>query len=69
MIMRANAEDTEILANLALGVMTIAGTTEGMNMLGGKTDACVLWDIRVSDNYKHIGVGQRLFNQGILGFF
>lgn len=47
--------------------MTIAGTTEGMNMLGGRSDACVLWDIRVSDKYKHMGIGQKLFNQGIKG--
>lgn len=50
---------------LPVGAMTIAGTTEGMNMLGGRSDACVLWDIRVSDKYKHMGIGQKLFNQGI----
>ena len=51
--------------DIPVGAMTIAGTTEGMNMLGGKTDACVLWDIRVADNYKHMGIGQRLIDQGI----
>ena len=48
-----------------IGAMTIAGTTEGMNMLGGRKDACVLWDIRVADGYKHKGIGQRLLDQGI----
>lgn len=48
-----------------VAAMTIAGTTEGMNMLGGSTDACVLWDIRVADGYKHMGIGQRLIDTGI----
>lgn len=45
-----------------VGALTLAGTTEGMNMLSGRTDACVLWDIRVADAYKHQGIGQRLLN-------
>lgn len=48
-----------------VGAMTIAGRTEGMNMLGGRTDACVLWDIRVSDEYKHQGIGKNLLKMGI----
>lgn len=31
-------------------------------MLSGRTDACVLWDLRVADAYKRRGVRQRLFN-------
>ena len=31
--------------------------------LGGMKDACVLWDIRVDDKYKHQGIGQKLFDQ------
>lgn len=50
-----------------VGAMTIAGTTNGMNMLAGRDDACVLWDIRVADEYKHKGVGQKLLDMGILG--
>ena len=50
-----------------VGAMTIAGTTAGMNMLYGRDDACVLWDIRVADAYKHQGVGQKLLDMGILG--
>lgn len=45
-----------------VGALTLAGTTEGMHMLHGRTDACVLWDIRVADGYKHQGIGQRLFD-------
>lgn len=45
-----------------IGALTLAGPTEGMNMLSGREDACVLWDIRVADGWKHQGVGQRLFD-------
>jgi len=48
-----------------VGAMTVAGTTEGMYMLGGRTDACVLWDIRVADAYKHKGIGQKMLDMGI----
>ena len=48
-----------------VGALTLAGTTEGMNMLSGRTDACVLWDVRVQDGYKRQGVGQRLFDMAV----
>lgn len=51
--------------DIPVGAMTVAGTTEGMDMLGGRTDACVLWDIRVADEYKHKGIGQRMLDLGI----
>ncbi len=47
--------------------MTIVGKTKGLNMLSGRNDACVLQDIRVSDDYKHNGIGQRLLDMGIAG--
>lgn len=50
-----------------VGAMTVAGTTEGLNMLYGRKDACVLWDIRVADAYKHSGIGQKLLDMGIAG--
>lgn len=50
-----------------VGAMTIAGRTSGLNMLSGRNDACVLWDIRVADAYKHKGIGQKLFDKGIVG--
>ena len=36
-------------------------------MLSGRNNACVLWDIRVSDAYKHNGIGQKLLDIGITG--
>lgn len=48
-----------------VGAMTIAGKTKGLNMLYGREDACVLWDIRIADAYKHQGIGQKLLNMGI----
>ena len=50
---------------IPVGALTLAGTTPGMNMLSGRTDACVLWDIRVADAYKHQGIGQRLLDMAI----
>lgn len=46
-----------------VGGVTLAGTTPNLYMLGGMKDACVLWDIRVDDKYKHQGIGQKLFDQ------
>ena len=48
-----------------VGGMTVAGPTQGMDMMGGRNDACVLWDIRVEDGYKHMGIGQKMLDQGI----
>lgn len=48
-----------------VGAMTVAGKTDGLNMLYGREDACVLWDIRVADAYKHQSIGQKLFNMGV----
>lgn len=50
-----------------VGAITIAGTTKGMDMLNETPGACVLWDIRVADGYKHQGIGQRLFDMGKAG--
>lgn len=48
-----------------VGALTLAGPTEHLYMLGGRTDACVLWDIRVADGYKHRGIGQKLFDMAV----
>ncbi len=45
-----------------VGAVTIASRTKNVNMLDGRDDLAVLWDIRVSDSYKHIGIGQNLFD-------
>ncbi len=52
--------------DIPVGAMTVAGRTEGLNMLYGREDACVLWDIRVDDAYKRKGIGQKLLDMGIL---
>ena len=46
-----------------VGAVTLAGPTPNLYMLGGMKNACVLWDIRVDDKYKHQGIGQKLFDQ------
>ena len=46
-----------------VGALTLAGPTPNLYMLGGMKNACVLWDIRVDDKYKHQGIGQKLFDQ------
>lgn len=51
--------------DIPVGAMTVAGKTKGLNMLYGRNDACVLWDIRVADAYKHTGIGQKLLDMGI----
>lgn len=53
--------------DVPVGAMTVAGQTEGLNMLCGRNDACVLWDIRVADSYKRKGIGQKLLDAGIAG--
>ena len=50
--------------DIPVGAVTVAGTTKGMDMLGESTGACVLWDIRIADAYKHMGIGQGLFDLG-----
>lgn len=52
--------------DIPVGAMTVAGETEGLDMICGRKDACVLWDIRVADTYKHKGIGQKLLDMGIL---
>lgn len=52
--------------DILVGAMTVAGKTKGLNMLYGREDACVLWDIRVADTYKHNGIGQKLIDIGIV---
>ena len=52
-----------MLDDKPVGALTLAGPTPNLYMLGGMKDACVLWDIRVDDKYKHQGIGQKLFDQ------
>ena len=45
-----------------IGAATIASRDKNANMLSDRDNLAVLWDIRVDENYKHQGVGQKLFD-------
>lgn len=47
-----------------VGGITLASRTENVQMLDGRDDLCVLWDIRVHDAYKRCGIGANLFALG-----
>lgn len=47
--------------NRPVGGAVLCGHSSELNMLEGREDLGVLWDIRVDNSYKHCGVGQRLF--------
>lgn len=44
-----------------IGAVTVASKTKNVNMLDGRDDMSVLWDLRVDDRYKRQGVGTKLF--------
>ena len=46
----------------AVGGITVVSRTAEVDMLSGRDDLAVLWDIRVDDDYKRQGVGQALFD-------
>ena len=48
-----------------IGGCVVATKTKGCNMLEGRDDLAVLWDIRVIDGYKHQGIGQHLIDLAI----
>ena len=48
-----------------IGAVTIVSRTADIHMLDGRDDMTVLWDIRVSDTYKHQGIGQKLFDLAV----
>ena len=48
-----------------VGGATIVSRTKEINMLSGRDDLAVLWDIRVDDAYKHKGIGQALFDMSV----
>ena len=50
---------------LPIGAVAIASKTKEVNMLDGRDDLSVLWDIRVDDRYKHQGVGTKLFETAV----
>lgn len=46
-----------------VGGAIIAYRTEGVNMLEGKDDLAVVWDIRVNKAYRGMGVGSKIFQR------
>ena len=48
-----------------VGAATIVTRTKEINMLSGRDDLAVLWDIRVDDAYKQQGIGQTLFDMAV----
>jgi ribosomal protein S18 acetylase RimI-like enzyme len=48
-----------------IGAVTIVSRTADIRMLDGRDDMTVLWDIRVSDMYKHKGIGKKLFDLAV----
>lgn len=51
--------------DIRVGGAIIAYNTEGVNMLEGKDDLVVVWDIRVNEDYRGIGVGTKVFQRCI----
>ena len=49
--------------DIPVGAVTIVSKTDNVNMLEKRNDISVLWDIRVADDYKHKGIGQKLFDK------
>lgn len=48
-----------------VGGAIVAVDTPGVNMLEGKNDLAVLWDLRVRPEYRSRGVGTALFQHGV----
>ncbi|MGM0405390.1 MAG: GNAT family N-acetyltransferase [Thermoplasmatota archaeon] len=48
-----------------VGGVIIAYDTEGVNMLSGRDDMAVVWDIRVHPEYRGKGVGYKLFKKAV----
>jgi len=48
-----------------IGAATVASRDNEVNMLSGRNDLAVLWDIRVDENYKRQKIGQKLFDMAV----
>lgn len=48
-----------------VGGITTVSRTENVDMLDNREDLCVLWDIRVDDSYKGMGIGTTLFKMAV----
>jgi GNAT superfamily N-acetyltransferase len=47
--------------NKPVGGITAVSRTKEVRMLDNRDDLCVLWDLRVNDEYKGMGIGTKLF--------
>jgi GNAT superfamily N-acetyltransferase len=47
--------------NKPVGGITAVSRTKEVRMLDNREDLCVLWDLRVNDEYKGMGIGTKLF--------
>ena len=48
-----------------VGGATVAYNTPGVNMLAGRSDLAVLWDIRVHPDLRRRGIGSKLFRRAM----
>ncbi len=54
-----------LLRGESAGGCIVAHDTKGVDMLEGRSDISVLWDIRISPSCRRRGIGSRLFAQAI----
>jgi len=48
-----------------VGGLTVAVKTPELRILGGRSDLACVWDIRLHPEYRHHGIGSRLFNRAV----
>ena len=53
------------LPGTPIGAITMAAQTQGVDMLDGRSDLAVLWDLRVREEYRQLGLGTRLFTAAV----
>lgn len=53
------------LDDMPIGAVTIASRTEGVQMLDGRDDMSVLWDLRIDDRFKQRGIGSKLVSLAV----
>ena len=65
LIFRTGLSSWRLTGEHPVGAAAVASRTEGVQMLAGRDDLAVLWDIRVEDACKRQGVGQKLFDMAV----
>ena len=51
--------------DVRVGGAIIAFNTSGIDMLEGRSDLAVVWDIRIHPDFRHKGIGSQLFAEAI----